>query len=52
MLSAFGDLADMVLFLELGADGYVTEPFSLFEVPGARASRYAPIQDLTGPQYH
>ena len=28
VLSAAGDLADVVLLLELGADGYMTKPFS------------------------
>jgi DNA-binding response OmpR family regulator len=31
VLNAFRDVADVVRLLELGADGYMAEPFSPFE---------------------
>jgi CheY-like chemotaxis protein len=41
VLSAASDVSDKVLLLELGADDYVTKPFSPRVTAGAGASRPA-----------
>ncbi len=43
MLTARGEEIDKVLGLELGADDYITKPFSLRELTGSYQSRIAQI---------
>ena len=44
MLTARGEEADRIVGLELGADDYVTKPFSPRELARARAHRAAPLR--------
>ena len=50
MLTARGEEADRIVGLELGADDYVTKPFSPRELAVARPHRAARARDAAAPQ--